>query len=198
MINNTRIDSFQVNIEQDPDIIDPGTFGADFDNSFLRFEFNDYPSEVFYPNNDFYNNNDDIAENIYAEVEVPDMEGQFNKTVPEGWIRKSFEQLTLQQNLETKNKMAPRSKSLDSDLRSNYDDSDNEEYVATRESDCDFKCENAPQCDFKCENVPHCELPNCDLSKSDVVCCDGCEEQTVEKKKFRSKRNDVTADISKR
>jgi len=45
----------QVNIEQDPEIIDTGFFGADDDFTFHRFEFNDYPSEVFFPNNDYYN-----------------------------------------------------------------------------------------------------------------------------------------------
>ena len=39
----------KVNIEQDEDILDPGTFGL-MEDSYLGFEFNDYPSEVLCPN----------------------------------------------------------------------------------------------------------------------------------------------------
>jgi hypothetical protein len=99
--------------------------------------------------------------------------------------------------------MAPRSKSLDSDLRSNYEDSDNEECaVAPRESECDFICENATQCNFQCENVPHCQMQNCDLTKSDVVCCEGSDEQMLAKKKIKTKKTEdyqyQTEDDSKR
>ena len=140
-----------------------------------------------------------MAENIYAEIDMPDRDlGQFNKTAPEGWIRKSFEQLALQQTLENRNKMAPRSKSLDTDLRSNYEDSDNEEFAATRESECDLNSENATRYDSKCENATRCQLANCDSSKSDLACCDEFEEQIEkEKKKIRSKKNS-TEEHSKR
>ena len=49
---NDKLEKYKfllVNIEQDEDILDPGTFGL-MEDSYLGFEFNDYPSEVLCPN----------------------------------------------------------------------------------------------------------------------------------------------------
>ena len=51
---NDKLEKYKfmlINIEPDADILDPGTFGLDIDeeeDSYLSFEFNDYPSEVLY------------------------------------------------------------------------------------------------------------------------------------------------------
>ena len=37
-----------INIEPDADVLDPGTFGL-MEDSYLGFEFNDYPAEVLCP-----------------------------------------------------------------------------------------------------------------------------------------------------
>ena len=49
---NDKLEKYKfllINIEQDEDILDPGTFGL-MEDSYLGFEFNDYPSEVLCPN----------------------------------------------------------------------------------------------------------------------------------------------------
>ena len=49
---NDKLEKYKfmlINIEQDEDILDPGTFGL-MEDSYLGFDFNDYPSEVLCPN----------------------------------------------------------------------------------------------------------------------------------------------------
>ena len=49
---NDKLEKYKfllINIEQDDDILDPGTFGL-MEDSYLGFDFNDYPSEVLCPN----------------------------------------------------------------------------------------------------------------------------------------------------
>jgi hypothetical protein len=119
---------------QDPEIIDPGLFGFDEETTFHRFEFNDYPSEVFFPHNDFYTVDDDggAVENGDAEND-----GALLKVVgSDNWIRKSYEQLTSQ-NLtpSSRQKFPTRSKSLESEARTANAESDAAENVATTECD---------------------------------------------------------------
>merc|ERR1712223_2045309 len=51
---NEKLEKYKfmlINIEPDADILDPGTFALEDDeeeDSYLGFEFNDYPSEVLY------------------------------------------------------------------------------------------------------------------------------------------------------
>ncbi len=193
----------QVNIEQDPEIVDPGTFGADLDTSFVRFEFNDYPSEVFYPNNDYYslnnnNNNNNDQENNETDDKIENSTDKELKSGLEGeWIRKSFEQLTLQ-NPEPINrqKIVPRSKSLDSESRSNYDENDVHTTSLTTdlcddtlESDCVITLCDDSNCDaVKCDDL------NCDVIKcASPVCCDVRQDSVRKKRRSSKKReNDST------
>jgi len=146
---------FQVNIEQDPDLIDPGIFGADDDSGFHRFEFNDYPSEVFYPNNDFYNldRNGDFDASVGFETDDGSTPSTTHLKTGNGdnWIRKSFEQLTQNQTPVIRPKFQPRSKSLESETR-------------TANPDSETDAENVAECDSFY-----------DANKSTSFCCDDCD-----------------------
>ncbi len=176
-------------------------FGVDLDTSFVRFEFNDYPSEVFYPNNDYYNITNSNNNNNDQESNDPELKVDNNLTEKElksgsegDWIRKSFEQLNLQ-NPEPMNrqKIAPRSKSLDSESRSNYDESD----VQTTTLSTDF-CDDTLDCDCgitmcdesNCDAVK-CDDLNCDVIKCDSPVCYDVRQDSVRKKKKSAKKRET-------
>ena len=178
--------------------MDPGMFGADLDTSFVRFEFNDYPSEVFYPNNDYYNinNNNNDQENNSTELNVDNSTEKDLKIGADGdWIRKSFEQLTLQ-NLEPINrqKIAPRSKSLDSESRSNYDENDVNTMTTLSTDFCDdtLDCDcNTTMCDDSNCDAVKCDDLNCDVIKCDSPVCYDVKQDSVRKKKRSSKKLEI-------
>ena len=149
---------FKVNIEQDPEIIDPGFFGADDEFTFHRFDFNDYPSEVFYPWYDFY---DTAAERNAKYVDNgKDDDAETDKTAfpktgnGENWIRKSCEQLTMENvtpATANRSKLPPRSKSLESETRTVNVDSESDCGASVAECDSFYDVKSTLFCD--CDGV---------------------------------------------
>lgn len=87
---NDKLEKYKfllINIEQDSDILDPGTFGL-LEDSYLGFEFNDYPSEVLCPNP--------------TQCQELPVEVQKLKPAP-SWIRRSFETLQSEKSSKTFN-----------------------------------------------------------------------------------------------
>ena len=125
-------------------------FGADDEVSFHRFEFNDYPSEVFYPSNDFYNLDRNIS-NVDLDGSAAGLEGDDGSSHPktgngDNWIRKSFEQLTQNQTPVIRPKFQPRSKSLESETRTVNPDSE------TDVAECDSFYDNNKSTSFCCDD----------------------------------------------
>jgi hypothetical protein len=153
------------------------------DASYHRFEFNDYPSEVFYPNNDYYNIDNNETENTFDNSATSEADSAYLNPGPDGWIRKSFEQLTLQ-NPEPINrpKIPPRSKSLESEIRSNYDSEDSEDVYEVMNPSSEYCVRTDADCDAS--------VVKCDKEKSDLV---SAECDVPKTRKNRSKNQEFVS-----
>merc|ERR1711997_1036466 len=91
---NEKLEKYKfmlINIEPDADILDPGTFALvddEEEDSYLGFEFNDYPSEVLYSSYQIQHPNP-IPPHPSAAA------GALSAEKPNTqWLRRSFEQLS--------------------------------------------------------------------------------------------------------